>query len=390
MTSTRLAAIQQALAEAGLDGWLFFDHHLRDPLAYDILSLTVTHVTRRWYYFIPASGEPRGMVHRIESHHLDALPGSKRQYSTWGEQKESIAALLQGAKRIAMQFSPDCAIPYVSMVDAGTIDLIRSLGPEIVSSADLIQQFHAVLSPEQIETHWEAGRRMDALRRAAFARVADTLASGNYTTELSLQTWMMEQFDREGLTTDHPPIVGVNEHAADPHFAPNASHDRKIQPGDFLLLDMWAKLKTPGAVFYDITWTANCGTANEERNKVFEIVKAARDAGFAIVKTRFDAGEPIQGWEVDDATRAVIKAAGYGDAFVHRTGHSITSDVHGTGANMDNLETHDTRRILPNTLFSIEPGIYLPTFGVRSEFNVLTSATTATTTGEVQQVPLTL
>lgn len=385
MNHNRIAGIQDALRQAGLDGWLFFDHHVRDPLAYDILGLAANHVTRRWYYFVPAAGDCRGLVHRIEARHLDALPGPKTAYSSWQEQRQGIEQLLSGARRIAMQFSPDCAIPYVSLVDGGTIDLIRSFGIEIVSSADLIQQFHAVLDAAQRESHFEAGRRMDRLRAAAFAQVASSLAGGPSWTEYGLQTWLREQFDREGLTTDHPPIVAVNDHASNPHFAPSAEGDRTIQPGDFLLLDMWAKLNVAGAVYYDITWTANCGPAPEERHKIFAIVSQARDAAFQLVKERLEAGSTLQGFEVDDAARGVIRAAGYASAFVHRTGHSITTDVHGTGANMDNLETHDVRRILPSTLFSVEPGIYLPEFGLRSEFNVLTSEKSAEVTGEIQR-----
>jgi Xaa-Pro dipeptidase len=381
--STLVQRIQQTLRQLDIDAWLFFDHHQRDPIGYQILHLELKQMaSRRWYYLIPKDGEPQSLVHRIESRILDALPGQKHIYSGWKTQQEGLGSLLFGMKRVAMQYSPGCAIPYVSMVDAGTHELIRSFGVEVVSSADLVQIFHATLSPAQIQSHLDAGRKMDALRKAAFEQVSSGLA----TTEWQLQTWLRTAFDREGLFTDHGPIVAVNAHAADPHYEPSEASSLPIRKGDLLLLDMWAKNKAPGSIYYDITWTGYCGTdVPSEMDNIFTIVRDARDAAFQKAKLAREQGQLLHGFEVDDAARNHIEAAGFGEYFVHRTGHSITEDVHGTGANMDNLETHDERQVLANTLFSVEPGIYLEHFGIRSEFNVLAQESTAITTGEVQQ-----
>lgn len=378
----RLDEIQAALAAEGLDGWLFFDHHRRDPLAYRILGLPETmHVTRRWYYFIPAQGQPRGLVHRIESHHLDALPGTKSAYSRWTEQTSELRKLLQGARTIAMQYSPECAVPYVSMVDAGTVELVRSAGVDIRSSADLVQIFEAQWSDQQLESHMEAGRRMDRLRAEAFELIRTRLASG--ISEWDVRQFLRRRFDEEGLITDHGPIVAVNANASDPHYEPGADKHSAIRSGDLVLIDMWAKLTEPAdAVYYDITWTGYCGRNPPERmREVFRIVAEARDKGVEAVVS----GAATQGFQVDDATRSHIEARGFGEYFIHRTGHSIGPDVHGSGANMDNFETHDIRRILPRTCFSVEPGVYLPEFGIRSEVNVYIGEDGARVTGEIQR-----
>jgi Xaa-Pro dipeptidase len=385
-----IAAIQKTLRELDIDAWLFFDHHHRDAIGYQVLHLNLEQTpTRRWYYLIPKEGEPQKLVHRIESRMLDSLTGQKHIYSGWRTHQDGLGALLFGLKRVAMQYSPGCAIPYVSMVDAGTIELVRSFGVEVVTSADLVQVFHATLSPAHIESHLEAGRRMDKIRKAAFDHVSASLANGATLTEFQVQTWLRNAFEKDNLFTDHGPIVAVNANAADPHYEPSAASSSPIRPNDLLLIDMWAKLTTPGSVFYDITWTGYCGTnVPTEIDNVFEIVKASRDAAFNRARIARETATTLHGFEVDDAAREVIVAAGFGDAFVHRTGHSITEDVHGTGANMDNLETHDERQILANTIFSVEPGIYLKDFGVRSEFNVLAKADTAIVTGEIQQALL--
>jgi Xaa-Pro aminopeptidase len=382
MPHSLISRIQEILSSFDLDGWLFFDHHYRDPLAYEILGLpTTATVSRRWYYLIPRTGEPQALLHRIEPKLLDSLPAGRHFYSSWQSHAAGVEKLMHGLRRVALQYSPNCAIPYVSLVDGGTLELIRATGVEVVSSADLIQIFHATLAPAQIESHFAAAAKMDAIRRAAFAE-----AAAMQTNEWALYLWLREAFEREGLTTDHGPIVGVNAHAADPHYEPSSETSQPIRPGDLLLIDMWAKLKTPGAVYYDITWTGYCGaSAPSEVENVFTIVRDARDAAIRRVADAFAADTPIHGFEVDDAARGHIVAAGYGDAFVHRTGHSITTDIHGAGANMDNLETHDTRRILPGTLFSVEPGIYLPNFGIRSECNVLARKGSASVTGELQR-----
>lgn len=379
-----IAGIQEALQRQNLDGWLFFDHHLRDPLAYRVLGfMPEKHVTRRWYYLIPAKGEPRGLVHRIEAHVLDSVPGEKLPYSSWQEQHAQLSALLKGTTRVAMEYSPLCAVPYVAMVDAGTVELIRSLGVEVASSAELIQQFEACLSDAQFATHIEAGKRVDKVCAETFRMIGARLASG--IDELTVNRWVREEFRKAGLVTDSGPIVGVNAHAGDPHYEPTAETSSPIHNGDLVLLDMWAKLDQPGAAFYDITWMGFCGEPTESVRHVFEVVKGARDQAIHFVQTGAAAGKEMRGFEVDDAARGHIQSMGFGQRFVHRTGHSIGTEVHGTGANMDNLETHDERRILPGSLFSIEPGIYLPEFGVRSEVNMFVKANGAVVTGAVQE-----
>lgn len=382
-----LDAIQAAIRDEGLDGWLFFDHHQRDPLAYRVLGLPENlHATRRWYYLIPASGEPLGLVHRIEANNLNSLQGSKQVYSSWETQASGVRNLLLGHRRIAMQYSPLCAIPYVSMVDAGTLELVRSTGVEVVSSANLIQFFEACWSEAQYDSHVLAGKRVDAIRAAAFDKVRDAHRTGSEPTEYEIQQFIMDQFQAHGLVTDHPPIVAVNENASDPHYAPTLSGSRAIRPGDSLLIDLWAKLDQPNSVFYDITWMGYCGSQPPSALKhVFDIARTARDLAVQAVNRARTEGRRLHGFEVDDVTRNHIRKNHFGDYFVHRTGHSIGVSVHGNGANMDNLETHDDRLIVPNTCFSVEPGIYLPEFGVRTEVNVFVRENSAGTTGEVQQ-----
>lgn len=382
-----VAEIQEQLRAQKLDGWLFFDHHRRDPLAYRILGFDPErHITRRWYYLVPAAGEPRGMVHRVERFMLDALPGDKAAYSSWTEQAEGVARLLAGCRRVAMQYSPLCAIPYVAMVDAGTVELVRSTGVEVVSAAELIQHFEARWTPAQLESHLEAGRRVDRVRRAAFEYISERTRNGEAVQEYAVKQFVLEEFRKAGLVAPDGPIVGVNANAANPHYEPTAEATRAIRRGDFVLLDMWAKLDQPRSVFYDITWTGFCGEAPpEEVRRVFAIVREARDRAVARVKEAAAAGAPLRGFEVDDAARGYIAGQGYGEYFTHRTGHSIGEEVHGNGANMDNLETHDERRVIPWTCFSVEPGIYLKDFGVRSEVNVFVGEKEARVTGEVQK-----
>ena len=356
-----LDRIQEALRKEKLDGWLFFDHHERDPLAYRILGFRpARHVTRRWYYLISACGEPRGIVHRVEPGMLDALPGEKLPYSRWQEQHALLAKLLSGSRRIAMQYSPDCAIPYVAMVDAGTVELVREQGIEVVTSAELVQSFEAALSARQFETHLEAGRRVDRIRAGAFQLIGQRLAAG--IDEISVRDWILKEFKSAGLVTDSGPIVAVNSHAGNPHYEPSSETNRAIRPGDFVLLDMWARLNEPDSIFYDITWDGYCGEPPERIQQVFHIVRDARDQAVRSVERAAASGSEIRGYQVDDAARGYIERHGFGDRFVHRTGHSIGTEVHGAGANMDNLETHDERRIVPGALFSVEPGIYLDEF----------------------------
>jgi Xaa-Pro dipeptidase len=379
--------IQQALRAAGLDGWLFFDHHRRDPLAYRILGIPGdAQVSRRWYYFVPASGEPRKLVHRIESAALDSLPGGKEAYSSWADQQSKLSGILSGCSRIAMQYSPNCAIPYVSLVDAGTLELVRRSGVDVVSSADLIQQFEARWTDAQLQMHLQAGELVDRTRAEAFALIGERLRSGTSISEYEVQQFIRERFERAGLVTDHGPIVGVNANASDPHYEPTRERTAQIYPGDVVLIDLWAKLAKPDAVYYDVTWTGFCGGTIPDRvQDVFEVVRDARKRACDYVIGKTAAREPVAGFEVDDAARSYIKEKGYGDAFFHRTGHSIGTEVHGTGANMDNLESHDDRRVIARTCFSVEPGIYLPEFGIRSEVNVYVGEGFAQVTGEQQE-----
>jgi Xaa-Pro dipeptidase len=381
-----LPAIQAALREQGIDAWLFYDHHHRDPIAYRILGLSPSlMVTRRWYYLIPAEGEPSRLVHRIESGHLDTLPGSQCQYSAWQELFEHLRAMLQPYKTVAMQYSPDNLVFYVSLVDAGTVDLVRSFGKKVVSSADLIARFEATWSEEQIQSHFAAGKAIDAITAAAFQEIGRRVRNGG-ASEFQIQQWFMEQFARENLITDDPPIVAVNANSGNPHYEPSRERNAPIREGDFVLLDVWAKKNAPDAVYYDITWTGFVGRSPSERQReIFAIVAGARDAGVKKVQEAIAAGRPLAGWEVDKATRDAIEAAGYGKFFIHRTGHSIGTEVHANGANMDNLEIHDERRVLPNSCFSVEPGIYLPEFGVRSEVDVLVRPGRAEVTGRIQK-----
>jgi Xaa-Pro aminopeptidase len=381
-----IPAIQAALRGAGLDGWLFYDHHHRDPLAYSILGLDpAAHVTRRWYYLVPAMGEPRKLVHRIELGRLDALPGSKVEYSSWQELEAHLETMLAGMTRLAMQYSPRNAIMYVSMVDAGTVELLRGMGKEIVSSADLVSQFEAVLSDAQIRTHYAAQERIDRVLGECWKQMG-ARARGSGTDEFAMVQWLGEAMRREGLVWEHGPNVSCGPNSADSHYEPTQENSAAIRKGDFVLIDLWGKLDQPGACFYDITWTGVVDREPTEREQtIFATVRAARDAAIVTVQEAFAARRQIAGWEADDAARGVIRAAGYGDWFTHRTGHNIGSEIHGSGANLDNLETHDVRLILPNTCFSVEPGIYFPgEFGIRSEINMVTRPGRAEVTGRVQ------
>ena len=383
----KLEEMQQALREQQMDGWLFYDHHHRDPLAYRILGLDEgSHVTRRWFYFVPATGEPRKLVHRIESGRLDTLPGAKAQYSSWQELEHELAAMLGDARRIAMQYSPRNAIMYISMVDAGTVELLRGMGREIVSSADLVSRFEAVLTGEQIATHFEAQRKIDDILAACWKEIGSRVRAGG-TDEFAIVKFLRMAIERAGLVTEHGPNVSAGPHSADSHYEPSAESSRPIRRGDFVLIDLWARLAgRPEAIWYDITWTGVVDREPSEREQqVFRTVRAARDAAVSLVSRAFASGEPIAGWQADDAARQVIGDAGFGEWFTHRTGHSIGTVLHGNGANLDNLETHDERLILPETCFSVEPGIYFPgEFGVRSEVNMIARPGQAAVTGRVQ------
>ena len=380
-----LEAIQSALCEANLDGWLFYDHHRRDAIAYRVLGINPVMCTRRWYYLIPKEGEPGRLVHRIEAHNLDGLPGTVERYSSWREQREGLSRLLHGKAHVAMQYSALNNIPYVGLVDAGTVELVKSCGVEVVSSADLVQQFESCWSEEQWQSHQAAGVVVHQAVRTAFAAIRDAVRAGKEISEYDVQQEMVRVFEANGIIADEPPCVAVNANSANPHYSPSREASLPIHAGDFVLLDVWGKQNKPGAVYFDITWTGYVGErVPEQYTKIFDVVRAARDAAISLVQVSLQAGRTLHGYEVDDAAREVIKGSGYGAFFVHRTGHSIGEDVHGNGANMDNFETHDERRIIPRTCFSIEPGIYLHEFGVRSEVNVFTGAREACVTGEIQ------
>jgi len=382
----RLEQIQAALRNEGLDGWLFFDHHRRDPLAYRVLQFTPgSMVTRRWFYYIPASGEPRGLVHKIEAQTLEPLPGQHSLYAGWSTLVDGLKTIIGGGRRVAMQYSPNCAVPYVAMVDAGTVELVRGLGVDVVTSANLIQYFESRWSEEQLAMHLEAARKVDEIRRQAFERVGAKVRAGERVTEWEIQQFIRTRFAEEGLTTDHGPDVAVNANASNPHYEPKQHACSEIKLGDLVLMDMWAKLDRPDAVYYDITWVGFCGEQPPAQvERVFTVVRDARDLAITRVKDAVGKKKELRGFEVDDAAREHVREAGFEEYFFHRTGHSIGTEVHGSGANMDNLETHDERKVIPWTCFSVEPGIYLPEFGVRLEVDVFVGDREARVTGEVQ------
>ena len=369
-----LTAIQKALKIAGVDGWLFYDFHNRDAIASRILQMDANRFTsRRWFYFIPTEGEPQKLVHKIEPWKCDHLPGKKHVYLPWQQQHSLLQSMLGDAKKIAMQYSPNNAIPYVSIVDGGTIDLLRSFGFEIVSSADLVSQFESHLSMEDYKSHIEAGRIMQMVKDEAFREIARRIKTGIKTTEFEIQQYMHDLMRKNNMTWPDGPVVAVNEHAADPHFEPTAENSFEMKEGDLVLIDLWAKLNTKGSIFYDITWMGYIGTEVPQKlEDIFQIARKGRDTAHQLVIDRFAANKPLFGWEVDNACRKVIDDAGYGDYFTHRTGHNIGEEVHGNGVHIDNLETKDERQIIPGTCFSIEPGIYIEDekIGFRTEIDV--------------------
>jgi Xaa-Pro dipeptidase len=391
MAAMNLEAIQTALRDAGHDGWLFYDHHHRDPIGGRILGLDEkAHITRRWYYFVPSEGEPRRLVHRIEQARLDSLPGTKGLYSSWQELAAGLEGMLKGATRIAMQYSPNNAIMYISMVDAGTVEFLRSLGKQIVSSADLVSQFEAVLNEEQMASHSAAQQIIDEILAEGWKEMGRRLrpaqGGAGRLTEYEHVQWLANAMRREGLVWENGPNVSANKNSSDSHYEPTAENSALIREGDFVLIDIWGRPEEHGSIFYDITWTGVVDREPTEREQlVFETVRDARDAAIGVVEKAFAENRLICGYEADDAARAVIKSAGFGEYFTHRTGHNIAQELHGPGAHLDNLETHDERLLLPYTCFSVEPGIYLPEFGVRSEVDMMTAPGRAWVTGKVQR-----
>ena len=368
----QIARIQTALRELEIPAWLFYDFRKLDPIACNILKFEPEHhATRRWFYLVPAEGEPAKLVHRIESSMLDHLPGPKHVYLRWSELHSQLRTILQSTPSVAMQYSEMNAIPYLSRVDAGTVELVWSCGASVLSSADLIQHFEAVLDSRQLELHRESSQQITSIVKEAYEFAEAEIRGSGHTSEYSVQQFIMSRLEEAGLVTDSPPIVAVNQNSADPHYQPNADVSDQIARGDFLLIDLWAKSSSEAAVYADITWNAYFGeTPPEQIIQVFDLVRQARDRGVEFLRERLTQNQSSQGWEVDDAVREVIRAGGCEDAFIHRTGHNLGVEPHGNGVNFDNLETHDERGVIPGLLCTIEPGIYLDQFGVRSEINV--------------------
>jgi len=380
--------VQAALKADGLDGWLLYDFRGINPIAADVTGVgrQAGHLaTRRWYYLIPAVGEPRALVHAIEKDSLAHLPGSSVRYASRDQLEAGLRNLVAGVRRVAMEYSPDCAIPYVSRVDAGTIELVRRSGAEVVSSGDLVQRFSAVWDDAAITTHRQASEKLYRVKDRAFDAIARRLADGAATTEYDIQQLMAGWFKDEGLATDSAPDVACSENAGNPHYLPTAARHRAIHKDEIVLLDLWGKLERPGAVFADITWMGFTGRRVPERfSRAFAAICAARDAGVTLVQDRVRAGQDVRGFEVDRAARGVLQDAGFADKILHRTGHSLGETVHGNGVNMDDYETHDDRRLLPGTGFTIEPGLYFDDFGVRTEINLVVGARDAAVTGPLQ------
>ena len=389
-----VSAVQAALKADGIDGWLLYDFRGLNPIAADVTAVGKQRghlATRRWYYLIPATGEPRGLVHKIEKNSLAHLPGATTRYAGRDQLESGLRALLTGIRRVAMEYSPGCAIPYVSRVDAGTVELVRQAGPEVVSSGDLIQRFSAVWNADAIATHRQASEKLYRVKDRAFEAVARRLVDGVATTEYDIQQLMAGWFRDEGLISDADPNVSAAENSGNPHYLPTATTHRAINTGDLVLLDLWGKLDRPGAVYADITWIGYAGTRVPERfAKAFTAVCGARDAGIRLVQVATRAGRELRGFEVDRAAMAVLRDAGYADHILHRTGHSLGEDVHGNGVNMDDYETHDDRRLLEGTGFTIEPGVYFDDFGVRTEINMLIASRDAAVTGPLQTEILSL
>jgi Xaa-Pro aminopeptidase len=380
-----IGEIQKDLRQAKLDGWLFYDFRDRDPIAQRILHLPPGMRTRRWFYFVPSKGTPKKLVHKIEAGALAALPGDTLYYARQKELRDGLKKALGRAKNVAMQYSPKNAIPYVAMVDAGTVELVRSSGVKVVSSADLVQKYEACWSADQLASHMTAGHAIDSIVSEAFQHAAACVRTGKPLTEYDLQQWILQRFAKAGITTEEGPDIAVNANASDPHYAPSREKSSPIREGDLLLLDVWGKQKAENSVYYDITWMGYLGAKVPEKYaKVFKVLREARDRAVELIRSSVATGKPLQGWQVDNAARKVVEKAGYGKYFFHRTGHNIGTSVHGNGVNMDGLETHDDRHLISRTCNSVEPGIYLPEFGMRTEVDVYVDEKEARVTGAVQ------
>ena len=373
--SVDVAAVQDALKAEGLDGWLLYDFQGSNPIAARVAGIGRKggHLaTRRWFYLVPADGQPRGLVHAIERHNLDHLPGPKSVYAGRMQLEAGLKSLLAGMNRVAMEYSPGNAIPYVSRVDAGTVEMVREAGVAVATSGDLVQRFDGLWDTAAIASHREAADKLYRIKDRAFEAVARRLGGGTATTEFDIQQQMVEWFSDEGLVAGSAPNVSAQENAGNPHYLPTADQHRAIRPNELLLIDLWGKLGRPDAVYADITWVAfTGGTIPDRFGQAFEAIARARDAAVSLVQDAARAARPIRGFELDRAARQVIVEAGYGDAILHRTGHSLGVEVHGNGAHLDDYETHDERRLMPGSGFTIEPGVYFEDFGVRTEINMV-------------------
>jgi Xaa-Pro dipeptidase len=380
-----ISEMQKDLRNAKVDGWLFYDFRGRDPIAHRILGLPPAMRTRRWFYFVPAKGAPKKLVHKIEAGALDAVPGDKLYYASQEELRNNLKKALGKSKQVAMQYSPKNAIPYVAMVDAGTIELVKSLGAKVVSSADLVQKYEACWTAVQLESHLAAGKEIDRIVRETFDYAAKCVKGKTPLNEYELKEFILRKFEEACITTEEGPDVAVNANASDPHYGPTREKSSPIREGDLLLLDVWGKQKAEDSVYYDVTWIGFLGAKVPEKYaKVFQVLREARDRAVELIRGSVKAGKPLQGWQVDKAARAVVEKAGYGKYFFHRTGHSIGTSVHGNGVNMDGLETMDVRHLIPHTCNSVEPGIYMPEFGMRSEVDVYIDDKDARVTGAMQ------
>lgn len=390
--SLPIEAVQRALVEDGFDGWLLYDFHGSNPIAALVAGLAGSDkmATRRWYYLIPATGEPRGLVHAIERHNLDALPGEKQPYAGRQQLEAGLRKLLTGVKRVAMEYSPGNNIPYLSRVDAGTVEAIRELGVEVGSSGDLVQRFEAIWSDAAYQTHVAASGKLYEVKDRAFGLIRERMRASVALNEFEVQQRMFDWFDELGLKPELP-NVSAQENAGNPHYMPSQDGSRFIRPNELVLLDLWSKLRVPGAVFADITWVAYTGErVPDEFARAFDAARSGRDAAVELVRRSAAAGADLRGWQVDRACRDVIDRAGFGELFIHRTGHSLGEEVHGNGVHMDDYETRDDRRLIPGTGFTIEPGVYTERFGVRTEINMFVAEREARVTGPLQQEIVTL
>jgi Xaa-Pro aminopeptidase len=368
--------IQQILKKYNIDAWFLYDFRHSNPIAWKTLGLHAeAHCTRRWAVIIPAEGEPVKIVNGIEAHTLAQVEAREIRYSSRLDWQDSITNSLKSFTTIALEYSPMGDLPTISKVDAGTVEFLKTLGKELASSADVAQHFDAVWTREQFEENQTTSRLLKDAMMDAFTFIREMYKMERSFTEYDVQLHIMEVFKKHSLVTDHAPIVAVAKNAANPHYGPTHEQSSAIVTGDTVVIDMWAKADTPAAVYSDITWVGYVGEEVPARvAEIFKIIADARDAAVSLLKSRFKSGTPVYGYEVDDAARNVIEKAGYGKYFIHRTGHSITEETHGPGANMDNFETRDTRRILPLTSFSIEPGIYIPDeIGMRTEIDIVIS-----------------